>query len=680
MPPKKIGVEIVGKFIHIDCYWDQAVVSNIKNMMPKPTTYLKVKGVWKAPLLWESCVAIRQVAQASNHELKIGPLLKVWATAEKVRLASIPDPNSYDMDMREFTGILEADYPEMWAALCSRPFQKVGVRYIATTRAALVADHPGLGKTLQTIAGVVEAGVTGPVLVVAAPKTAATLTWPAELARWVPGEPIIQINGDYKPADREEAVHRIKNYAMQFCNDQPGDGRRVWVVTTPEYIRMKAETDKYGNYVKKSGKKVLLPGAYAQTGLFDIAWSAIIADESHKTLAVGTLNRKKWSAQRIGMELLTMKGDPLKVALSGTPFRGKEENAFGTAHWLLPKKHTSFWRWAENHFVIFSDPSGMGGQEIGELRNEEKFYDWAKEFMIRRTKAEVAKDLPPKVYAGEPLEVATGEAKMPVAPKNLPEEAFADWYQNEIEKLGPVAIWLPIKGQQAKQYKRMAEDAVINFANGETMTVNGVFAENTRFRQLACSAGSLKNETFYPALPSNKFSWCVDFLSDRGLDKDTRPQDMSDIRKIIIASQFTKLLMMFSEELAKLGIETHMLVGGNSKKRPAIQRDWNENDNSTKRVLLGNIAAMGASITLDSLCDDIITLDETWNKEDTEQVEDRIHRLSNTDHSVTVWNLRSLGSYEEGLARRTMDKEDTIKGAIDGARGVEFRRLVLPRD
>lgn len=627
--------------------FDPRLNDNIKAFLPKPTIWLPSQEAWKTPLLWESCTGIRKVANMSGYKIKIGRELRVWAIAEKVRLASIPDPNNKEIQDSEFTGILESDFPVMWKALEERPFQKVGVRYVATTRAALIADQPGLGKTLQTIAGIVEAGVTGPVLIVAAPKSAATLTWPDELARWVPGEPVVSLGADQKFPDRIMTVERIK-----LIQDFP-EQERVWVVTSPEYVRMKAEIDKYGNYVKKKGRKVLVPGAYALTGLFDISWSAVVADESHKTLAVATQNRKRWSAQRTGMELVTLKGDPLKVALSGTPFRGKEENAFGTAHWLLPKQHTSFWRWAEKHFVVYSDPAGFGGSELGELKDEDLFYDWARTFMIRRTKEEVAKDLLPKLYGGTPLE---------------PDDEDS-----------PVAVWLPMRGQQLKQYTRVAEDAVIEFSDGTSMLVNGTFPENTRFRQLACSAGKSVDGTFYPTLPSNKFDWCADFLKDRGLDSDTKDREFRKIRKIIIASQFTKLINMFHNELEKLGVATHVLTGAtSSKKRRLIQKDWQTNKNSKVRVLLGNTQAMGASITLDAMCDDIINLDETWMKDDAEQLEDRIHRLSNTDHSVIVWNLRSLGSYEEGLSRRAMARENSIKGSIDGARGVEFKRLILP--
>ena len=63
-------------------------------------------------------------------------------------------------------------------ALNSRPFQKKGVEFCIKNKKAIIADQPGLGKTIQAIAAVQQAGITGTILVIA-PKTAAYVTWPA---------------------------------------------------------------------------------------------------------------------------------------------------------------------------------------------------------------------------------------------------------------------------------------------------------------------------------------------------------------------------------------------------------------------------------------------------------------------------------------------------------------------
>lgn len=638
-------------WLKLDGY-DPAVVENIKSdMIPTPRYWLKAHGVWKLPLMQETCHGVRKIATIAGAKLKIGEALRVWFVTEQLRIDSIPDPNQKELTPEqeaELSGVLEREHPVMWEALCKRPFQKVGIRYIAQARAALLGDQPGAGKTLQTIAGIVEAGVTGPIIVVAAPKSAAEITWPKELKRWVPGDTVVSIGGDQKPQLRKDSIEFIRREieAGKYAD------KRIWLVTSPGYVRMNAEVDKYGNYVKVNGKKVLKPGAYAMPELFDFSWGAIVADESHKTLAVATQNRKKWSAQRIGMELLPLRPNGIRVAISGTPWRGKLENAYGTSQFLHPDKYRSFWRWAEQYFVIFADPSGFGGQEVGEIRDEAAYYADLKAFMIRRTKAEIAPDLPPKLYGGTPIDGTDKDGK----------------------PLGPVAVWLPMKGDQLKQYRAMKKSATVELEGGE-LTANGVLAELTRLKQFACSAGRIIERTFYPTLPSNKFDWIVDHLTERGI----AGEDFAPTTKIIIASQFTKLINVFEEELNKIGVQTFKLTGETSARRRLKLADiWQTVPvgGDTPHVLLLNMIAGGASITLDEYADEMITVDEMWNRDDQEQAEDRIHRLSNM-HQVTIYNLRSEGSVEEKIARVAHEKDTDIKAVLDGARGVDFALNLL---
>ena len=629
-----ISVELSDDFKSIICEFpfDYVVKEAVKLFVPA-SRWLPVRKAWKLPLVWSSCEGLRAAATSSGATLDIGPQLRVWALAEKARQASIPDQQLMELskDGHDWSGVLEREYPRIWEASGKRAFQRVGIKYIATARAALMADEPGVGKTIQTIGGIIESGVTGPILIVAAPKSAAVITWPAELRKWAPQDTVITISGKDKADDRAEKARQAQQFEQAF------PGQRLWVITSPDYIRMRAETNQYGNYVQP---KKIKPVAHAVPELHDITWSAIVADESHKTLACHTLNRKKWSAQRIGMELLKLRAGGVRVAISGTPFRGKEENAFGTLQWLLPQEHTSYWRWAEQFFIIYQgDPSGFGGQETGEIKDKKSFYKYMKRVMVRRTKAEIAPDLPPKMYGGAPLD------------PNDPDSV--------------VAVWLPMEGKQRTQYNQMVKEAAVDLAGGE-LTANGVLAEMTRLRQFASSAGELKDNTFYPTTESNKLNWLMDFLDELGI----AGENPTGTTKIIVASQFTKLLKVIHGYLASVGVEAHLLTGETPEgKRVKMQEEFQSDGGP--RVFILNTIAGGASITLDA-ADHVVIFDDTHNKDDNEQVEDRAHRISR-DHQVTIWNLRSLGTIEEGLARRVQAKDDDIKGILDGARG--FNRV-----
>ena len=92
-------------------------------------------------------------------------------------------------------------------------------------------------------------------------------------------------------------------------------------------------------------------------------------------------------------------------------------------------------------------------------------------------------------------------------------------------------------------------------------------------------------------------------------------------------------------------------------------------------ILMLNTKAGGVALTLDR-ADDIVILDETFIPDDQTQVEDRIHRVSRM-HNVTVHYVRSIGTVEEKIAKKTIDRDNLQKQLLDGARGVSYARKLL---
>jgi SNF2 family DNA or RNA helicase len=426
------------------------------------------------------------------------------------------------------------------------------------------------------------------------------------------------------------------------------------VITSPNYVRIKAEIDDYGKYKHENGRKIIKPVGEAVLGLFNVSWSAIIVDESHQTLPVRSGDKKKQPAQRLGLGALEVRENGLRLALSGTPFRGKEEYLWGTLNWLRPDLYRSRWRWIEKHFDAYQDRYGMF---IGSVKDKAAMYQEAANVMIRRTKEEVAKDLPPKMYGGWPLIQGRPDS--------------------------PVAIWLEMDDKQAKAYEEIQRKAQAELEGGILMTT-GVLAELIRLKQFAGSHGKMVGDHFTPSLPSNKFEWLVEFLDERGIDKSIHPEAtgkvtdnaLAELPKIVVASQFSQLIDCFAEGLAKEEILTHKFTGNTSDKdREYVKNDFQNDPKSPVRVLLLTTTAGGVALTLDA-ADDLVILDETWNTSDQEQLEDRLHRLSRI-HQVTIWNVRSRGTIEEHIARANMEAEFSIKAIMDGERGIEFTKLLL---
>jgi hypothetical protein len=127
--------------------YDPDVNAALKSELPGPARWVKNQGRWVFPLHWDTCTGARRVATKFGADIKIARNLVEWAEAEKARRATIPDVQS--MDLVELPAVKAAS-PAIWKALESRPFQTVGAAFAARNQSCLIADQPGLGKTIQS--------------------------------------------------------------------------------------------------------------------------------------------------------------------------------------------------------------------------------------------------------------------------------------------------------------------------------------------------------------------------------------------------------------------------------------------------------------------------------------------------------------------------------------------------
>jgi len=607
---------------------------------------LNGEGPQRFPFSYDEAKRIFLAHKEKGVRIRVEPKLAAWLKDEtKMR-------NEWNLDMIPIDTALGQ-------ALAHRHFQRESVDFAVRNREVLIADEPGLGKTLQAIAAIVQADITGSILVVA-PKTACYVTWPHELQRWLPEvapyDEWVIIGGKMTKLGRLRAVKR----ALRWDLGKGRTGPRQWIVVSPNYLRLKPKLDWKGRFIyDDDGNKIIKPVREAFPALLAIDWAGIIVDECHQTLSGATGNLKNQSAQRQGLGLLTTAPNALRIAMSGTPFRGKHENLWGTLNWLKPSDYrsgpASYWAWVQTHFYVYQDY--MGKRVVGSMIDEKRFAREVQNLMVRRTKREVAPELPQKLYGGTPL--------------------YPNGSPNNKNDKGPVAVWLDMFGSQKRVYEQMAQQAMAELEGG-TLMANGVLAHMIRLKQFATSHGFLggSNDEFFPTFPSNKFDWLIDFLSDRGIDGKGPGES-----KVIVASQFTKVINLYAAHMRdKLGIPVFVLTGEtNEKEREFLQRDFQrgtlDNGEPSPDVFMLNTKAGGVSLTLDA-ADDVVILDQTFTSDDQLQVEDRVHRISRIHH-VNVWYLASVGSIDESIAKHTYKMETSIKKILDGERGMDFAKVLL---
>lgn len=567
---------------------------------------------------------------------------------EKAKTAKTLSRGDADAEISE---LLKVESPE--AAEKLRNYQRAGVQLMTMNESSLLADDPGAGKSLSTIATMISADVRGDILVLA-PSAAVQVTWPGEIKRWAPGDEVVRVTGTR--AKREEALKKLKRESSH---------KRRWILCNIEMAKTKYVSGK-----AKDGTVVKPHYQYSYPQLFfidyetkmknDRLWSAIIVDESHRALITDKSQHYKQTQNRMGLSKLKTADGAKRIAISGTPFRGKLNNLWGTLNWLFPDKYTSYWKWIDRWFD--TNNNYFGGTEIARLSKgrEADFYNAIAPFTLRRTKGEIAPDLPPKLYAG-----------------TVPDGVDRDG----VDERGLVGHWLEMSPRQSRAYDEMVEYAMSTLESG-TLVANGVLAELTRLKQFATCYGRLETvydvdgyevPKFVPEMPSNKFDWLVEFLAELGI-VPKEPQTGPEARKVVVASQFTSVINLYERELNKMGIPTLKITGGvSSKRREAAVKEFQTD--SGPQVFLLNTIAGGVSLTLDR-ADDIVILDETFIPDDQNQVEDRVHRVSR-NHNVTIHYIRSLGTVEEKIARTTHNRDTLAKQLLDGERGVDFARKIL---
>lgn len=570
--------------------------------------------LWRYPLAVETCLKLRKLW---GDDLSISPALGAWyVAAAEARAEQAAKATATDAELK----VLPTVAPALAATL--RPDQRVGVAWVAAgyRGGGLLADQPGLGKTLETVGGILEAG-GGRVLVVC-PKLSVKRVWQREWQRWAPDVLVHAARGTRR---------RRLRVIDEFRRD-PAETKVLIVVA--EMLRIIQENDP----TDYTGKKKVFAG-YQYPELFG-RWDWVVVDESHKVF--GSLTIAKGNLMGKGLKDLSPLAER-KLAVTGTPFGrgGRVQGMFGTLTWLWPDEFTSFWRWAEDLFQVTEEDvfiKGGRGQtrttkRIGGLRKggKKRFFKTLGPRILRRTKAEVIPWLPPKQFIEVPCEM---------------------------------------EGHQLKQYKVLSDEAEVP-TEGGLITANGVLAEITRAKQVA------NGELTKDAEGNVRFTGAsckLDNMEELFEQRDLLDPDSEEKLKVIVTSQFNEFLLAVEDRLKAHKVGYHKITGSTSdtQRDKAMEAFQNEGGH---RIFLLNAKAGGVSVTLDA-ADEVHCLDELYNPEDQEQLEDRAHRASR-NHNVRIYHYRSEGTIDEQIATNVEGKRQAQHAVMDGRRGVEYVRELI---
>ncbi|HEY1098636.1 MAG TPA: SNF2-related protein, partial [Myxococcota bacterium] len=435
-----------------------------------------------------------------------------------------------------------------------RPYQQEGLRFLRRLAAlgtgGVLADDMGLGKTLTTTCLLVDRRTLGPQIVVA--PTSLGFHWAAEIKRFAPVlNPIVL-------SDLDGADARIAAIKSAGAGD----------VVITSYGLVTRDVDKLGA----------------------TSFASLIVDEAQAAKNATTARAR--ALRKIDAAF--------KLALTGTPLENHTGELWAIVDLVSPGLFGSYAQFKSR----FADPIEKDHDDDRRRRLARAL----RPFLLRRKKADVASDLPPKI-----------ERTVLLSPSPEERQAY-DRLRNailiELEERGVLDL------ETGKKPKRREGEPV---PTGQEARVH-ILSALTRLRLCAC----------HPALVD-------DVLDPQTVPPGTKHEalvaEMLELREqghhALVFSQFVKHLRLAERFLREAGLRTMILTGDTptDERRRLVERfQAGEAD-----VFLISLKAGGFGLNL-TRASYVAHLDPWWNPAVENQASDRAHRIGQT-LPVTITRL-----------------------------------------
>ena len=464
------------------------------------------------------------------------------------------------------SALLEAGKPTIHPAPESltatlRPYQLVGFNWLVhlfeSRLGGILADDMGLGKTLQALAMICHAKEkgprTGPFLVLA--PTSVVGNWESECRRFAPQLSVCSIT----KTGRRSEVH-----TANLANDAD------LIITSYGLFR----TD----YAEYEG----------------IQWAGVFLDE-----AQFVKNYRSKTYQKVKMLPVSF-----KVAMSGTPIENNLMELWSLLSITAPGLYVNPDQFSLYYRVPIEKRSDA--ERLAKLRRR------IRPLMLRRTKEQVASDLPEKQEQVLELELSPKHRRI-----------YETYLQRERQKV------LGLIGYMSKNRFE-------------------IFKSLTLLRQASLDLSLVDPEHF--GVSSTKLDVLMEMLEEI----------VADGHRVLVFSQFTRFLTMARNRIRAAGI-SHSYLDGRTRDRPAAIAEFRE---GSAKVFLISLKAGGFGLNLTE-ADYCILLDPWWNPATEAQAVDRTHRIGQT-RKVMVYRLVAKDTIEEKVMSLKARKAALFANVIDG--------------
>jgi superfamily II DNA or RNA helicase len=466
-------------------------------------------------------------------------------------------------ELNRFAGVKAADAPPGFVGQL-RAYQRDGLGWLYFLEhfrfGGCLADDMGLGKTIQVLALLESrrtlrrknkgANQPGPSLVVV-PKSL-VFNWKQEVSRFTPELRVL----DHTGAERERPGEHFEDYDL--------------IITTYGTLRRDAAEFK------------------------DVMFDYCILDEAQ---AIKNPTTESAKAAR----LLRAKH---KLALSGTPIENRLSDLWSLFEFLNPGMLGSA--------SVFQ--SLGGGARGTDTENRELLAKALRPFLLRRTKEQVAPDLPPKLEQ---------------------------------------TIVCELESTQRKRYddlRRHYREVLLGRIEREGINKSKIeiLEALLRLRQAAC----------HPALIDEKK------IDEPSAKLDTLLEHLDDVReeghKALVFSQFTSFLAIVRNRLDQQNIVYEYLDGRTRNRAARVERFQTDAD---CKLFLISLKAGGLGLNL-TAADYVFLLDPWWNPAVEAQAIDRTHRIGQHRH-VFAYRLIARDTVEEKVLELQNSKRELAEAIIN---------------
>ncbi len=449
-----------------------------------------------------------------------------------------------------------------------RGYQAFGLGWLQFLRrfgfGGILADDMGLGKTIQALAHILTEKSAGrldaPCLVIA--PTSLMFNWRAEARRFAPDLKVLTLHGPERK------------------------GRFQWIVESDLVLTTYPLLVRDIDQLKRH------------------RFHLLILDEAQ------AIKNPRAKVSRQVRELDSRH----RLCLTGTPLENHLGELWSLFDFLMPGLLGSQARFRR----LFRAPIERQGDEA----RRELLARRIRPFFLRRTKAEVAPELPPKTEILQAVALSGAQRRL----YERTRVALHDKVRRALASQGP------------ERGRIVVLDALL------------------RLRQICCDPRLLKSVEAADAMESAKLELLMELLPDL----------VAEGRRVLLFSQFVGMLKLIEKAVSERGIHYVKLTGQTRDRQAVVERF----QSGQVPLFLVSLKAGGVGLNL-TAADTVIHYDPWWNPAVEDQATDRAHRIGQ-QQNVFVYRLLTEDTIEQKVFELQQSKRGLVDGLLGGGGAVDL--------